>query len=64
MVIDNEIINKKEYENNNYKNYNFNINILKYNYSRINRIISYLNNNLTNDISDKLEKIEDIIDIA
>lgn len=63
MVIDNEIINKKEYENNNYKNYNFNINILKYNYSRINRIISYLNNNLTNDISDKLEKIEEIIDI-
>lgn len=62
LIIDNDIKIKKEYKNNNYKKYNFNINIIKYNISRIGKIIDYLNNNLCNDISDKLDKIEEILD--
>ena len=61
VIIDDEIIKDKRYENNNYKNYNFNINILKYNYFRINKIIRYLNDNMMVDLSNKLDKIEDII---
>ena len=61
LVIDDDIKINKDFEENNYKNYDLNINILKYNYFRINNIINYLNDNITNDISDKLDLFEDII---
>ena len=61
MVIDDDIVKEENYENNNYKNYDLNINILKYKYYRENNIIDYLNENITNDISDKLDLFEEII---
>ena len=63
LVIEDDIVNKKEYEENNYKNYDSNINILKYNYSRINKIINYLSEKITNDISDKLDLFEEVLNL-
>lgn len=57
-----ETINKK-FDNNNYKKYNFNTDIINYNTLLINEIEKYLNDNLLkSEISSKLEKIKEIID--
>ena len=56
LIIDEEI-EKKEFKNNNYINYNFNMEEIFYNTLRVEKIIDYLNDNIYN-ISDKLNKIE------
>ena len=61
LIIDNDIINKEKYKNNNYDKY-----LVKSNYdillNRINKINSILKNNLNNKkISNTLNKIEDIV---
>lgn len=64
IVKDDEIIEKQEFENNNYDNYSFNERIVYYNFLRIEKISSILIDNVTNqDIDDKLCEIENIIDI-
>ena len=59
IIVDEEII-KKEFENNNYINYKFNMEEIFYNTLRIEKITNYLNDNIYN-INDKLGKIEEII---
>lgn len=61
IIVDNEIIEIKEFDNNTYSNYNFNDKDIFYNSLRIERIINYLNDNINNDINDILDKIENII---
>ena len=63
IVIDKEkITKKKEFELNNYSNYEFDENILNYNLIVISEITKYLNDNLLSDtITSKLEKIKEII---
>ena len=60
LIIDEEI-EKKEFKNNNYINYNFNMEEIFYNTLRVEKIIDYLNDNIYN-ISDKLNKIEEILE--
>ncbi|MBQ9181212.1 MAG: hypothetical protein IJ134_01025 [Bacilli bacterium] len=60
VVISNTLYISK-FENNNYSKYNFDIDNLKNNYIRIDKIIKYLNDNINNDISDIIDKIEKII---
>ena len=59
LVVDEKIL-KKEFKESNYLKYNFNMEEILYNTIRIEKIIDYLNNNIYN-ISDKLNKIEEII---
>ena len=61
VIVDGDNVIKNEFDNNSYLNYNFNDKNIFYNYLRIDRIIKYLNNNITLDIDDKLKQIEDII---
>ena len=59
IIVDKEI-EKHEFKDNNYLKYNFNMEEIFYNTLRVEKIIEYLNNNIF-DISDKLDKIEEII---
>lgn len=59
LVVDEKIL-KKEFKESNYLKYNFNMEEILYNTIRIEKIIDYLNNNILG-ISDKLNKIEEII---
>lgn len=59
LVVDEEVI-RKEFKDNNYLKYNFNSEEILYNTLRVEKIIDYLNNNIFS-ISDKLNKIEEII---
>lgn len=52
---------KKEFKNNNYNNYIFDKDIINYNLTVINEINNYLINNILNNISNKLERISEII---
>lgn len=63
IVIDKEKIeNKKEFEFNNYNNYQFDENIINYNLIVISGITKYLTDNiLKENISSKLEPIKEII---
>lgn len=63
IVIDKEKIeNKKEFEFNNYNNYQFDENIINYNLIVISGITKYLTDNiLKENISSKLETIKEII---
>lgn len=61
VVIDDEIKEIKNFDNNRYIEYDFDINLFRFNSMRITNIINYLNNNIQNNISDKLSRIEDII---
>lgn len=61
LIIDNEIIHKMKFKNNNYNNYltcnNYNLN-----FNRINLINKILKDNITNnDINNTLDKIERIV---
>lgn len=61
LLIEEKIV-KKEFKDNNYLKYNFNMEEIFYNTIRIEKIIDCLNNNLINkDFSIILEKIENII---
>ena len=64
VVIDNEnIINNKVFDNNNYNDYSFNIDVIRYNLILIDSISKYLTSNVLNEnISEKLYKIKEIID--
>ena len=58
----NEILFMKKFDNNKYNDYVVNEDIIRCNLILINYINDYLNNNLlNNDISNKLERIKDII---
>lgn len=59
LVVDEEVI-RKEFKENKYLKYNFNSEEILYNTLRVEKIIDYLNNNIFS-ISDKLDKIEEII---
>ena len=59
IIVDKEI-EKHEFKDNNYLKYNFNMEEIFYNTLRVEKIIEYLNNNIFY-ISDKLDKIEEII---
>ncbi|MBR2707807.1 MAG: hypothetical protein IKE90_00040 [Bacilli bacterium] len=59
LVVDEEII-KKEFKENNYLKYNFNMEEILYNTLRVEKIIDYLNDNIFS-INDKLGIIEEII---
>ena len=52
---------KEEFKNNRYTGYNYNEELLFYRYLRIENIIKYLYDNLTNNIDDKLSLIENVI---
>ena len=63
IVVDNDIIKKYDKGKNKYNDYNFNIDIINYNYLRIEKICSSLYDKmLDKDISNILNKIEDIMD--
>lgn len=61
VVIDNTVVEKKEFDNNKYKDYNFDINSIILNSIKIDRIYEELNNRLldnnTDDIITKIEVI-------
>ena len=62
IVVDNTEIKKKQFNNNEYKNYNFNINSIVLNSIKIDRIYEELNNRLLdNNIEDIIAKAELII---
>lgn len=62
LIIDNdEISSCKKYDNNNYKSYKYDLNLYKYNLLRVNNIYNYLTNNIHKDITNKLDRIEGII---
>lgn len=61
VVENNNITNKQSFENNIYNNFDFDINNIKNNCLRINKITKYLNDNAYNDISSILERIEELI---
>lgn len=60
----NLIIDKYEADSNTYSNYNFDTDSLLYSFILIEKIIKYLENNITNDeISDKIYRINELLDI-
>ena len=62
VVIDNALIEKKEFDNNKYKDYNFDINSIILNSIKIDRIYEELNNRLLdNNTENIISKIEVII---
>ena len=52
---------KKEFKNNTYNNYKFDKDLINYNLIIINEINNYLTNNILNNITNKLERISEII---
>ena len=64
MVKSDNIIDKQEFDTNNYNNYSFNERIVFYNFLRIEKINNILIDNITDfDINEKLSQIEEIINI-
>ena len=61
VIENNNVINEQNFENNIYNNFDFDINNIKYNFLRINKITKYLNDNAYNNISNLLERIEELI---
>lgn len=62
IVIDNkEIVNSEKFNNNTYKTFKMDINTIKYNFIRINKITKYLNENAYSNINELLEEIEKLI---
>ena len=59
-LVEDKIVLKKEFKNNNYLNYKFENNIIIYNSLRIEKIVKYLNDNILS-VSDKLDQIEKVI---
>ena len=61
IVIDDDIVLKKDFKNNNYSNYIFNDKEIFYNSLRVEKIIKFLNDNVGSDINDQLSEIEKIL---
>lgn len=63
IIIDDDIIRKYDNGKNKYKDFNYNLDIINYNYLRVEKICNNLYDNILNkDISSILNKIEDIMD--
>lgn len=62
IVINEEIILEENFNDNKYSTYKFNKNIF-YNSIRIDKITKYLNDNISNDIDDKIKDIENILNL-
>ena len=64
IVKSDEVIDKQEFDTNNYNNYSFNERIIFYNFLRIEKINNILIDNITDfDINEKISQIESIINI-
>ena len=61
IIENNNITINKDFENNSYNKFEFDINNIKYNFFRINKITKYLNDNVFNNINTLLDSIEEII---
>ena len=61
VIENNNVTNEQNFENNIYNSFDFDINNIKYNFLRINKITKYLNDNAYNNISNLLERIEELI---
>lgn len=61
IVIDDDIVLKKDFKNNNYSNYIFNDKEIFYNSLRVEKIIKFLNDNVGSDIKEQLSEIEKIL---
>ena len=61
VIENNNVTNEQNFENNIYNSFDFDINNIKYNFLRINKITKYLNDNAYNNISKLLERIEELI---
>ena len=59
VIVDKDLVKKKEFINNRYNEFNYDINNVLRNFIRIGRINEYLNNNFLNDIL--IDNIEHII---
>lgn len=59
IIVNNDDIKEYNDDNNKYKNYNYNLDVINYNYMRVEKINNYLNDNILNDnISNILSEIE------
>ena len=62
VVVDNDNVIKKSFDNNNYFNYKFDMEEMLYNYLRIEKIIKYFEDNIiVSGFSDKLKHIEEML---
>lgn len=61
VIENNNVTNKKNFENNIYNSFDVDTNNIKYNLLRINKITKYLNDNAYSDINSLLEGIEELI---
>ena len=61
VVEKNDITINKSFEENSYNEFEFDINNIKYNFFRINKISKYLNNNAFNNINTLLDEMERLI---
>ena len=61
VIEDGTAILEEKFEDNCYDSYNVDINIIKYNLIKINKITKYLNDNVYDNISELLEEIESLI---
>ena len=61
IIIDDDIILKKDFKNNNYSNYVFNDKEIFYNSLRVEKIVKFLNDNVGSDIKEQLSEIEKIL---
>lgn len=64
IILEDDITDKYETDSNTYSNYNFDTDSLLYSFILIEKIIKYLENNITNDeISNKITEIAKLLDI-
>ena len=64
IILEDDITDKYEADSNTYSNYNFDTDSLLYSFILIEKIIKHLENNITNDeISDKIYRINELLDI-
>ena len=62
VVVENDTVIKKSFDNNNYFNYKFDMEEMLYNYLRIEKIVKYFEDNImVSGFSDKLKNIEEML---
>ncbi|MBR1937291.1 MAG: hypothetical protein IJ842_06350 [Bacilli bacterium] len=62
VVVENDNVIKKSFDNNNYFNYKFDMEEMLYNYLRIEKIVKYFEDNImVSGFSDKLKNIEEML---